>query len=136
MTAKGSLDNGAVSIVRAHVVRAGKALLALRRRPSEQWSTFGGWVETGELPDDALRRELREELAIEVEAFQRLPDRTATSDGRPARVAVFAVTAWQGEPRNVAAHEHAAISWFSREDLKTLPMHEQARSEAIALLRN
>ena len=128
-------NDRAVMIVRAHVVQSGRILLALRRgTPREQWSTVGGWSKPGESPVDTLRREVREELGIEVEECRRLPDRQTTWDGKPMRVAVFAVTAWQGSVRNKATDEHSVIAWFTRDQLRTLAMHEQARSEALGLL--
>ena len=120
--------------VRAHVIRPGRILLGRRASPDERWTTFGGKPESGESPEDTLRRELLEELGIDALEFKRLPDRDTTWDGEPARVAVFAVTNWRGKPQNRARHEHSAIAWFRREELMSLPMSEQACSEAINLL--
>ena len=120
-------------IVRAHVVDGERVLLGLRRA-SGQWSTFGGWIEADESVEEALRRELHEELGIDVRAFRRLADRDRTSDGRPASIAVFVVTAWRGTVRNLATHEHSEVRWFASGELHVLPMHEQARSEALDLL--
>lgn len=125
----------AASIVRAHIVQSGKALLARRRRgPLERWTTFGGWSEPGESPVETLRRELREELGIQVLKFQRLAVRAATWDGDPAQIAVFAVLDWRCSPRNAAPDEHEEIAWFTYDQITGLPMHEQARSEALRLL--
>lgn len=125
----------AASIVRAHIVQSGKALLARRRSgPLERWTTFGGWSEPGESPVETLQRELREELGIQVLKFQRLADRDATWDGDPARIAVFAVIDWRGSPQNAAPDEHEEIAWFTYDQITGLPMHEQARSEALNLL--
>ena len=121
------------TIVRAHVVDGGRVLLGLRVS-NIQWSTFGGWIEAGESVEDALRRELNEEIGVVVDSFRGLPDRSATSEGQPAAIAVFVVTSWSGVPENVATHEHSDIRWFSRADLPDLPMHAQARKEALSLL--
>ena len=120
--------------MRAHVIRGEKVLLGLSVKRKGVWTTFGGKPEDRESVEEALRRELREELGIEVIAFQRLPDRNRSWDGRPSRIAVFTVTDWTGEPRNHALHEHEAIAWFAREELRSLAMAEIARSEALELL--
>ena len=42
-------------------------LLKHRFRPGAGWGMPGGFIEKGEQPDEALRRELREEIGLEVE---------------------------------------------------------------------
>lgn len=53
--------------VSAAIFREDKILLVKRRRPPAEglWSLPGGHIETGEAALDAVRRELREETAIE-----------------------------------------------------------------------
>jgi 8-oxo-dGTP diphosphatase len=126
--------NSRYAAVRAHVVRDEKVLLGLSVKRKHVWTTFGGKPEGRESVEEALRRELREELGVEVIAFQRLPDRNRSWDGRRSQVAVFTVTKWKGEPRNCEPHEHEAIAWFTREELQSLAMAEIARSEALEVL--
>ena len=109
-------------------------LLGLSVKRKGVWTTFGGKREGRESVEEAVRRELREELGIEIIAFKRLPDRDRSWDERPSRIAVFTVTNWKGEPRNCALHEHEAIAWFAREELQSLRMAETARSEALRVL--
>src|SRR6266403_3322626 len=47
---------------------AGRVLLLHHRfRPGSGWGIPGGFVQRGEQPDEALRRELREEVGLEIE---------------------------------------------------------------------
>ncbi|MFI6482620.1 NUDIX hydrolase [Nonomuraea sp. NPDC050663] len=59
-----------VNCVGAIVIRDDLLLLVRRGRPPGQglWSLPGGRVEPGENDDEALRRELREETGLEVQA--------------------------------------------------------------------
>lgn len=120
--------------VRAHVVSDGKVLLGRSTSRNGTWTTFGGKPQGEESVEETLRRELREELNVRTIAYKRLADRMETWDGKPARVAVFAVTAWDGEPENCAPHEHSEIRWFSSNDLESLTLSHAARAEALALI--
>ena len=101
------------------MVRRGRVLL-VRRSPQARhypdvWDLFGGHVEAGESLEEALRREAREELGVEVESFHSLG--TVYDPVEPAEVTVFAVVAWRGEPVNAAPDEHSTIGWFSLNEL-------------------
>ncbi len=79
------------------------------------WDLFGGHVEAGEAPEDALRREAMEELGVEIESFHLLG--TIYDPVEPAEVLVFVVPGWKGEPLNAAPDEHTQIGWFTVEEL-------------------
>ena len=51
--------------------RGGRVLLLKHRfRPGAGWGMPGGFLEEGEQPQEALRRELREEVGLEVEKLE------------------------------------------------------------------
>ncbi|MCY4448013.1 MAG: NUDIX hydrolase [Chloroflexi bacterium] len=101
------------------IISSGEVLL-VRRSPAARyypdvWDLFGGHVEAGESLEEALRREAREELGIEIESF--LPLGTVHDPVEPADITIFAVTAWRGESVNAAPNEHSDIRWFSLAEL-------------------
>ena len=64
----------------------------------------------GESLEEALRREAREELGIEVLALRWLGQ--IYDPVEPAVVHVYAVSSWEGEPVNAAPDEHTEVRWF------------------------
>src|SRR2546421_352330 len=53
-------------------------LLQHRFRPGSGWGIPGGFIQPGEQPDKALRRELREEVGVEIESAELAFARTLT----------------------------------------------------------
>ena len=110
-----------VEIALAALVRDRTLLLGhrhpARRRYPDCWDLVGGHVEDGESPEQAVRRECREEIAVELSQLQRV-DLALTDPGLVAHA--FVVTGWVGSPRNVAPDEQDALGWFGAGDLPGL----------------
>jgi 8-oxo-dGTP diphosphatase len=104
----------------------GKVLLGLRAPWKKvwprHWDTIGGRVENGESLDDALIRELQEEVGVTPTQFrlvatvrERQPDIYGD-----ALHHVYAVTRWQGgDPANIC-DEHTELKWFSVSEMRLL----------------
>ena len=90
-------------------LRAGKLLAARRSYPrtlSNGWELPGGKLEPGESHEQALQRELHEELGIRVRILERVPGEWRLNDRM--RMRVFACTITGGAPR---AKEHNGLTW-------------------------
>ncbi|MGI8681859.1 MAG: (deoxy)nucleoside triphosphate pyrophosphohydrolase [Mycobacteriales bacterium] len=93
-----------------------RVLAAQRAHPSDLagwWEFPGGKVEPGETERDALVRECREELGVEITVADRLGGDLPIGDGG-AVLRVWTATVRRGQPRPV---EHAATRWLTAEEL-------------------
>jgi 8-oxo-dGTP diphosphatase len=116
----------AITVGALIVGRDGRILLGLRA-PSKKvwpghWDTIGGRVEAGESLDEALVREVQEEVGVTPTEFRLI----ATVTERQPEIYgdalhhVYAVTAWQGgEPANIC-DEHTELKWFSISEMRQL----------------
>ncbi len=107
----------AVEVVVAVLRDGDRVLMGLRPADKKyplQWEFPGGKVEAGESLEAALRRELREELEIEVAGLRELRcDVSEYSDAGTFSVHYFAVDSWRGELRNRA---FAKLAWIHPRD--------------------
>jgi 8-oxo-dGTP diphosphatase len=104
----------------------GRVLLGLRA-PSKKvwplhWDTIGGRVEADESLDEALLREVQEEVGVTPTEYRLI----ATVRERQPEIYgdalhhVYAVTAWQrGDPANVC-DEHTELKWFTVSEMRLL----------------
>jgi mutator protein MutT len=106
------------------LVREGRVLF-VHRNPARAWAPNcwdapGGHIEQGESDLEALARELREELGIELcPADTRL---VARLKGADFDARVFLVGSWSGEPENKAPEEHDDIAWLDEDTLARLTL--------------
>ena len=83
----------------------------------EKWEFPGGKLETGEQPDQALVRELSEELNIDVRQSESLLQVQHDYPDRKVALHVFEVTDYQGEP---IGREGQALKWQALNQLSKL----------------
>jgi 8-oxo-dGTP diphosphatase len=122
------------TIVTGLLYRQGRLLLgkrsARRRAYPGVWDLPGGHVETGETTEQALVRELGEELGVTPTEWRELTvlrapamsPGTALENSNMLTLHVFLVTKWRGEPRNLQPVEHDTIAWITASEADGLTL--------------
>ncbi|HWF44363.1 MAG TPA: NUDIX domain-containing protein [Candidatus Kapabacteria bacterium] len=110
-----------ITVAVALIVRDGRVLMG-ERRPDKvyplHWEFPGGKLEANETSYEALRRELHEELAIQIGHAEEWYAEIATySNGMTYDLRYFLVRDWDGEIQNL---EFNRLLWVSYEMLPTL----------------
>ncbi len=117
-----------IRVVGAAIVRHGCVLAARRSCPATEagrWEFPGGKVDPGETPEDALAREIGEELVCVVRVESWLTGAVRGSDrGRELELRVALCTLTEGEPSGT---EHDALRWLAPEELDDVDWLEPDR---------
>ena len=112
-------------VVAAALVDVDGRVLIGQRPPGKQmaglWEFPGGKVETGETPEDALVRELHEELGIVArrDCLAASVFASHAYEGFHLLMPLYLLRRWEGE---VARREHAALAWVRPARLFDYPM--------------
>ncbi|MFI5683829.1 (deoxy)nucleoside triphosphate pyrophosphohydrolase [Streptomyces sp. NPDC051636] len=128
-----------IVVVGAALLDDGRLLAARRSAPPElagRWELPGGKVEPGESPEDALVRELREELGIEAEAVGRVPGEWPLKP--PYVLRVWMARPRPGSPAPEPLQDHDELRWLTPDriwDVDWLDQDVPALREVAARLR-
>ncbi|APE16392.1 (deoxy)nucleoside triphosphate pyrophosphohydrolase [Mycolicibacterium pallens] len=105
-------------VVAGALISGATLLVAQRQRPPELaglWELPGGKVAPGESEPDALVRELREELGVDVVVGDRLGADVAVGESLILRAYLVAHTGGAVHP-----HDHRALRWVGADELDSL----------------
>ncbi|WP_303968932.1 (deoxy)nucleoside triphosphate pyrophosphohydrolase [Sporosarcina ureae] len=110
-----------VHVVGAVIENAQGELLAALRSPEmtlpNYWEFPGGKIETGETCQEALRREIQEELGCVITVGEAVEDTTYEYEKVIVRLETFMASIVEGKP---VAAEHAELRWVVRDQLHML----------------
>ncbi len=104
-------------VVAAVIEKDGWVLIARRRKEERlggKWEFPGGKVEPGENPEQALKRELREELGIEAEIGDFLCSSRYDYTHLPVELHAYKVMTFSGE---IVPYVHDQVLWVPQQDL-------------------
>ena len=105
-------------------MRDGHVLLglrsALRAHYPGVWDVFGGHAEHCERPDDAIVRELQEEIGVTPTRISLFDVAQHSGSGESYEYRIYLIATWEGTPENRQPEEHAEIRWVSRQQMENM----------------
>ena len=106
-----------IEVVAGLICENGRVLVCQRSANADfplKWEFPGGKVEKGERHEDALRRELREELQIEIDSATKIYQYRHSYPGVSVNLTFFRVQRYRGEVKNQIFEQ---IAWVEFEKL-------------------
>jgi 8-oxo-dGTP diphosphatase len=121
-------------VVAAAIERDGRYLAARRTKPdwaAGRWEFPGGKVEPGESETDALVREIREELGVEIAVGMRVPGEWPLHDDLVLHL--YVATLIDGEPQPLDHHDE--LRWLPPDEFNAVSWLESDVDAVRALAR-
>jgi 8-oxo-dGTP diphosphatase len=107
--------------VTAAIFTKGDLVLAMRRAPHKplpgKWEFPGGKLEEGELTDEALIREIKEELDIDIYNLELFDHSTTILPDWEVELSCYLV---QSDVEPTESTDHDQLIWLKREELESL----------------
>ena len=123
-----------IEVVAAIIIKDGRYFATQRGYGEwkDWWEFPGGKMEPTETPEEALRREIREELATEIEVGALLTTVEYDYPGFHLTMHCYLCTVVSGQ---LSLLEHKDARWLTKEDLRSvkwLPADEQVIEQLVA----
>ncbi len=109
-----------IAVVGAVIVKDGLVLCAQRGEAGAlpgMWEFPGGKIESDETPQQALRREIEEELDCTIEVGDKITTTSHEYDFGVVTLTTYYATLVAGQP---STSEHAELRWLTPSELPTL----------------
>ncbi|HZW67579.1 MAG TPA: (deoxy)nucleoside triphosphate pyrophosphohydrolase [Pseudogracilibacillus sp.] len=109
-----------IYVVGAVIVKNGKIFCAQRGRDkslAEMWEFPGGKIEEGETPEEALKREILEEMKCEIEVGKKLEHTVYEYDFGIVHLTTYYSRIISGKP---VLTEHIQAKWLEANELHSL----------------
>lgn len=108
------------------ILRSGDRVFMCHRHPNRDWVPNvwdfpGGHIESQEAPQQALTRELREELGVTIEPPQRPADAVLVFGEESVRLAVWIID-YDGPIENLRPDEHDDLRWLTLQEAAGLEL--------------
>ncbi len=138
-------------VATGYVVRGGKTLLLFHKK-LRHWLPPGGHIDEGELPEEALLREIREETGLEVEIlspksspdprepevrYLHVPNHVQLEDipGHPQHIDLVYFCRAKNGKASYREAEHDGMRWHSIRDLRSPRIREEVRRTGALAIR-
>lgn len=135
----------------AFIIRDGK-ILFMNHEKLGKWIQPGGHIEENETPDQAARREVREETGFKIEFIDgEIPENFSRDQDLPVpfhtnihrirdghlHYDLMYLAKIKSEGKATHSHEHSGLKWFSEQELKTgeHDMPDNVRRTALKALK-
>jgi 8-oxo-dGTP diphosphatase len=122
--------------LKAVIEKDGKILILKRSKEEdcfkEMWDIPGGGINFGEMPEEALKREVKEETGLEIEVIK--PVRIWSffkNNGRTQVVGVTLLCKYKGGEVKLS-REHTKFRWISPEEIEKYNVHEGIKKDIKA----
>lgn len=134
--AKTAKIRATLNIATAVIVDERQRILLVRKRGSRWFMLAGGKIDPGETPEQALRREVREELGVQATGVEPIGEATAVA-ANEADHRVHAHLFWTTIQGPACANaEIEEVRWVDCGEASSLPLAPLLRSKVLPIVRS